>query len=216
MSIIQVEAAGQEVLDRATRMLAGIDGGVDKAVKGAMAKAVSSLRTNSTKAIQERYAISVTNLRTEENVKVRYTYQNGVQAFVTFAGHKIPLHRYDGATPAQPAPDTSEWITAIVAGKWRRVHPGLTASGHQLKSTSPKQFQDAFTARMKSGHVGIFERTGGSTAEGGDAIKELMGSSVPQMLGSPGVTERLVQESMGKFEERLDHEVLRILNGWGR
>ena len=84
MSIIQVEAAGQEVLDRATRMLAGIDGGVDKAVKGAMAKAVSSLRTNSTKAIQERYAISVTNLRTEENVKVRYTYQNGVQAFVIF------------------------------------------------------------------------------------------------------------------------------------
>ena len=216
MSVIQVEAAGQEVLDRATRMLAGIDGGIDKAVKSAMARAVSHLRPNSTKAIRERYAISAANLRAEENVKVRYTYQSGVQAFVTFAGHKIPLHRYDGAAPAQPTPNTSEWVKALVAGKWRRVHPGLTASGHQLKSTSPKQFQDAFTARMKSGHVGIFERTGGSTAEGGDAIKELMGSSVPQMLGSPGVAEQLAHESMEKFEERLDHEVLRILNGWGR
>jgi hypothetical protein len=36
------------------------------------------------------------------------------------------------------------------------------------------------------------------------------------MLGSPGVAEQLAHESMEKFEERLDHEVLRILNGWGR
>ena len=100
MSVIQVEAVGQEVLDRATRMLAGIDGGIDKAVKGAMARAVSHLRTNSTKAIQERYAISAANLRAEENVKVRYAYQSGVQAFVTFAGHKIPYT----ATMAPPPP----------------------------------------------------------------------------------------------------------------
>ncbi|MCI9509560.1 MAG: hypothetical protein HFF10_07445 [Angelakisella sp.] len=216
MSVIQVEAAGQETLDRATRMLAGIDGGIEKAVQGAMSRAVAHLRANSTKAIRERYAISAANLRAEENIRVRYTYQGGVQAFVTFAGYKIPLYRYDGAAPAQPTQDTSEWAMAMVAGKWRRVHPSIAASGHQLKGTPPQQFQDAFTARMKSGHVGIFERTGGSAESGGDAIKELMGSSVPQMLGSPEVSEKLAQESMDKFEERLDHEVLRILNGWGR
>ena len=109
MSVIQVEAAGQEALDQATRMLAGIDGGIDKAVKSAMARAVSHLRTNSTKAIRERYAISPANLRAEENVKVRYTYQSGVQAFVTFAGHKIPLYRYDGAAPPHPTPHNPEW-----------------------------------------------------------------------------------------------------------
>ena len=70
MSVIQVEAAGQEVLDRATRMLAGIDGGIDKAVKSAMARAVSHLRTNSTKAIRERYAISAANLRAEEHFRL--------------------------------------------------------------------------------------------------------------------------------------------------
>ncbi len=43
-----------------------------------------------------------------------------------------------------------------------------------------------------------------------------MGSSVPQMLGNKEVEEKLAHESMEKFEERLDHEVLRILNGWGR
>ena len=41
-----------------------------------------------------------------------------------------------------------------------------------------------------------------------------MGSSVPQMLGSPEVEEKLAREAMEKFEERLDHETLAILNGW--
>ena len=60
-----------------------------------------------------------------------------------------------------------------------------------------------------SGHVGLFERTGGK-----DEIQEIMGSSVPQMLGSPEVEERLARESMEKFEDRLDHEINAFLNGW--
>ena len=91
MSVIQVETAGQESLDRATRMLAGIDDGIERALKSAQSRAVSHLQANASKAIREKYAISAANIRAEENVKVRYTYQNGVQAFVTFAGHKIPL-----------------------------------------------------------------------------------------------------------------------------
>ncbi len=122
MSVIQVEAAGREALDRAARMLAGIDGGVDRAVKSAMARAVSHLRTNSTKAIREKYAISAANIRANENVTVRYTYQSGVQAVVTFAGRKIPLYRYDGAAPAQPTPDTSRTVAVMIKGekKWAR------------------------------------------------------------------------------------------------
>lgn len=216
MSGIQVEAAGKDALDRATKLLAGIDGGIERAIKSAMPRAVSHLRTNSARAIRERYAISTSNLRTEENIKVRYTYQNGVQAFVNFAGHKIPLYRYTGASPAQPTQNTSELLAAMIAGKWRMVHPGVAASGHQLKSTSPQQFQDAFVARMGSGHVGIFERTGGSSSKGGDEIKELMGSSIPQMIGHREVSEKLARESMEKFEDRLEHEVLVILNGWRR
>lgn len=216
MSVIQVEAAGREALDRAARMLAGIDGGVDRAVKSAMARAVSHLRTNSTKAIREKYAISAANIRANENVTVRYTYQSGVQAVVNFAGRKIPLYRYDGAAPAQPTPDTSRTVAVMIKGEKKWVHPGIAARGHQFKGTSPKQYQDIFVARMKSGHVGLFERTGGVTGDESDEIQEKMGSSVPQMLGNKEVEEKLAHKSMEKFEERLDHEVLRILNGWGR
>ncbi len=63
--------------------------------------------------------------------------------------------------------------------------------------------------------MGIFENTGGVTLNGYNQIKEVMGLSVPQMLGKDEVAEKLTKESMQKFVERLDPEILRLLNGWG-
>ena len=214
MSIIQVEATGQETLERMQKLLAGIPGGVEKAGKSAMSRTVSHLRTNSAKAIRERYDIPAANIRASESVSVRYSFQNGIQAAVTFAGRKIPLYRYGGASPAQPSADTGRLVRVMIGGQWRTVHPGVPVRGHQLKSTSPATFQNAFVARMKSGHVGIFKATGGMTSGKSEEIRELMGSSVPQMLGSPDVTESLVEKAVEKFEERLEHEINAILNGW--
>lgn len=214
MSVIEVQTAGQESLDRAEKLLAGIPGGVDKAVKSAMQRAVSHLRTNSVKAIRERYDISAANIRANENVTVRYSYQDGVQAFVNFAGGKIPLFRYGGASPGAPDYDRSKRVPVMIGGKWMLAHPGVPAHGHQRKDTVPALFEHAFVARMASGHVGIFQRNGGKSRSGGDAIEEVMGSSVPTMLGSKDVSEKLANESMEKFEERLEHEILARLNGW--
>lgn len=194
MSMIHIQTAGGDSLARAEKMLSGIPGGMEKAVRSAMARSVSHLRTNSVKAVRERYDIAAADVRANENVTVRYSYHDGVQASILFAGRKIPLHRYGGAAPKYPVPG----------------NPNAPAFGHQLKSTSPERFHNAFVARMPvSGHVGLFERTGGK-----DEIQEIMGSSVPQMLGSPEVEERLARESMEKFEDRLDHEINAFLNGW--
>ncbi len=98
---------------------------------------------------------------------------------------------------------------AMVHGHWRMVHPGVAASGHQLRSTAPERFENDFVAAMNSGHRGIFERNG-------NGIRELMGSSVAQMIGSEEVAQKLAEDASVKFGERLDHEVARILGGYGR
>lgn len=72
--------------------------------------------------------------------------------------------------------------------------------------TLPKEFGHAFAAQV-GGHTGMFEDEGGR-------LKEVMGSSVPQMLGNEEVSEKLGQGAMEKFEERLEHEILARLNGW--
>ena len=209
------EAAGQEAIERAHALLAGIPDGVDKAVKAAMSRTVHRLRSESNKAIQEKYDISDAGIRTEKNVRVSYSYQNGVQATVTFSGRKIPLYRFGGAAPAVPTQDIAAGRKPVmVKGAWTMQYQGVPARGHQFQDTSPTQFMDAFVAQMKSGHIGIFERTGGSTSEGSDAIREIMGSSVAQMVGKPEVAQRITEEAYQTFETELDKAVYRILTGW--
>lgn len=214
------EAAGAAAVERAKALLSGIPDGVNKAVKAAMSRTVQKLRGESNKAIQEKYDISDAGIRSEKNVRVRYSYQNGVQATVTFNGRKIPLYRFGGASPAVPTFQTDRWVKVISNNEMIWVHPGVRASGHQFRGTSPsplshpKRDTEAFVARMKSGHVGIFARTEGETSEKSDEIEELMGSSVAQMVGNQEVTQKLTEGSFRTFETELDKAVYRILNGW--
>ena len=99
------EAAGQAAIERAKTLLAGIPGGVDKAAKAAMSRTVDRLRRDSNQAIREKYDITDEGIRAEKNVRVRYSFQNGVQATVTFSGRKIPLYRFGGAYPKVPTQD---------------------------------------------------------------------------------------------------------------
>lgn len=215
MTII-VDDIGADTIEKMQKLLAGIPGGIDKAVKAALSRAAGHLRTNAAKAVRERYDISSANLRGEKNVTIKYSYGSGVTAYVNFSGNKIPLFRYGGASPSNPTPDTSKGkVPVSINGITRMAYPGVPAAGHQLKSTGATRFDNAFVARMKSGHVGIFERTGAATASGSDQIHELMGSSFPQMLGNQEVADKLTEAAYEKFDERLSHEVLRVMNGWG-
>lgn len=216
MSMIRIEEVGGKSLERAEKLLAGFPGGVDKAVKSAMSRALSHLRANSTKEIRKVFAISTSALRMEENVKTKYTYHPGagISGYVQFSGHKIPLYRYDGTSPVLPTQDTSKTINALINGQWRKTHPGVAAAGHQLKSTSPTRFESDFIATMSNGHTGMFSRTGGVTSTGKDKLEERMGSAVAQMVGNEEVQKALVEETMKKFDERLEHEINVIINGW--
>ncbi len=137
MSVVQVQVMDQGRLGKLQALLAGVPGGAERAARSAAQRAASHLRTNSAKAIREKYDISAANIRSNEKVTVRYTHQQGVQAFVTFAGGKIPLFRYGGASPGAPAYDQSKLVPVMIRGQWRMAHPGLPAHGHQMKETAP-------------------------------------------------------------------------------
>ena len=186
-----------EHLQQVQKLLANIPGGAERAVRNAVTRAASHLRTSASKVVRERYDLPAAAIRQNETVSVRYSYLNGTQAVISFAGHKLPLFRYRGTAPQMPG------VREIVRA-------------HQLTSTAPVPFRSAFITRMRSGHTSIFERTSGKTSANKDEIRQIMGSSVPQMLGSQEVQDKLSAQTAAKLKERLDHEVLRLLNGWGR
>lgn len=232
---VRVTIAGQETLDKAKALLSEIPGGTVRALKSAVRSAERTLRKNSAKDIQGRYDITERNIRTSQNVTVRYSIGNGVQATIRFAGERIPLHRFGGAYPQVPTPDTSERVpvpvpVSVPGGlllKFRFVHHGIPAKGHVLKSTSPTQFETAFVGQMTgqkgNKHIGIFDRTGGVTSNkikgyntiyGVDELREFLGPSVAQMVGNQEVAEKLTREAYESFEKELDDAVYRILTGW--
>ena len=128
----RVAIVSPEVLQEAEQRLAEFPGGMESAMKRAMARATAYLRTQSTREIRKKYDISRKAIRAEQNIKVSYRYFNGVEAKISFRGNKIPLFRYGGASPSQPTVNPDKTVMAIVNGNLRPVHPGIAAAGHQL------------------------------------------------------------------------------------
>lgn len=215
MISVQFSEVGQGSVDRAEMLLAGFPGAFDKALQSAMRRTAQHVRTETGRAVRKRYAITNADLRMDTAARLSYRYApgSGVTAEIKYSGRKIPLYRYEGASPKLPT-YSGDLVVAMVNGQFRHVHPGVAARGHQLRGTSPTTFHDAFVARFKSGHIGIFERTGGVTASGADEIKEIMGSSIPQMVGSDEVLRALSRDAAETFDKRIGHEVDAILNGW--
>ena len=179
-------------------------------MQSAMNRAIAHLRTNNARAIRERYDITAGKVKANQNLFVKYNYRKGaLHVEMRFSGGKFRLVDFGGFSfQGTRYEDTSRWVHVRINGQWKTVHPNVSGKAHQLKMTLPREFGHAFVAQV-GGHTGLFEDRNGK-------LKEVMGSSVPQMLGNENVSEKLGQEAMEKFEERLEHEVLARLNGWIR
>ncbi len=57
-------------LNAAQELLAGVPDGMDRAMKNAMRRAAQNLRSNSVKAIREKYDISAGTIREKSNVNI--------------------------------------------------------------------------------------------------------------------------------------------------
>ena len=208
MSVVELELQDAERLSQAEALLAGIPGAFDKAVRSAMARAVSKMKSESTKALRERYDISAARVRSNQDVRVEYSFHEGASVTVRFMGSKFRLAHFNGSVVGQThLLDTSKWVHVrhYKTGNWITVHPSVSAKGHQLTATAPLPVEHAFPMQV-GGHMGIFANAGGKP-------QEIMGSSVPSMLGHETVSEKLEGPVMDTFLDRLEHELLLRLNG---
>ena len=86
-----------------------------------------------------------------------------------------------------------------------------TVSAAVLAGNGRTPFQDAFIARMQSGHTGMFERDGSKRLP----ISEFMGPSTAQMAGNSIVLADVEEKAQEVINKRVEHEITRILNGYG-
>ena len=186
-----IDDVGDGSIDRVTKMLAGISHGVDKAMGSAIKRAASSGEAYAARVIRDEYHVSASDFKQYTKSKRHIITQGGSTTVdIEFKGFHIPLLKFD-----------------TKFGKDGRVTT-------RVKRTSGKTVLDnAFKATMPSGHIGIFERVSGER----NPIEEKFGPSTPQMMSyNDDISQEIGDKVRETFEERIEHEMNAILNGWRR
>ncbi len=179
----------EESLERVSKLLAGIPGGIYKAVGSALARSASAGKTIAKRAVTKEYTINQSEfLHSTANINhFQKDIAGGISVVFGFRGHVIPLLRFD-----------------------TRVGQDGRVVTHVKRSNAAETLDHAFTATMGK-HNGVYERVGLTRFP----VKELYGPATPQMMYS---NENVVDEMEAKmaevYEQRIEHEITALLNGW--
>lgn len=206
--MIDVEVS-EETTNRLHAILAGIEKAEEKVLKPALARGLSAGKTAFSKQTRETYHVSPSVLSSYSKVgyKSVSVSGSGIIGSIEYSGGVIPLYKFNVA-PKKPT-----------YGK-KAVKASVMRSGGQVV------FDNAFIAQMGSGHIGIFEKKGtwrrstrptetGANTENNEKIKELFGPSVPKMAENAVVLQSVEDRVNEVINQRIDHEIERLLSGNG-
>lgn len=185
-------AITNEQVERVNLILGHVQNGPAKALSGAIRRANTTVRAQAVKSIKGVYAISTQNIRAQTTISMRtQKMDGGIVGTVSFAGYKLPLYRFN-VSPKMPV-------------------QRATVKAAVLNGNGQTPFKDAFIAKMKSGHTGMFQRDTSARTP----ITEFMGPSTAQMAGNSVVIEQVEDAAQATVNKRLEAEISRILNGYG-
>lgn len=183
---IQFNATG---LDRANKILAGLGSGAAiRATYYAGKRAAEKARTEAGRLAASEYTISkgIFMANTNSNRKVSVSGGSGGTSSISisFAGSVLPLLKF----------------------KTRVSKKGGVIT--QVKRGSSATLQHAFAVSQYGGN--IFERIGAARFP----IEGLYGPSTGHMMQNEKVSEEMGTIILDTFNERMEVEINRILNGW--
>ena len=186
--MIEISAAG---IEKYQSILEGMGANGEKALRAALSRGSQTAKAEATRQVKTRYAIKAGEIRSSGRVFFKAPGAGGLIGELKFAGNRIPLYKFD-VNPKTPAGING--FKSIV-------------KGHGRKDTSPAAFENAFVAKMKSGHIGVFERETDKALP----IRQIMGLSVPEMVGAQETREPVLEKAAETIEKRLEHEIARII-----
>lgn len=157
------------------------------ALSRALNRAVSKAKTSASKKIREQYIVKAKDINS--TLKITKASRGNLRAVVMSRGYRIPLIKFK-VNPSSPRPRNPPKVLKVA-----------------VKKGSLKELVGAFVANINGDKV--FRRTSSSRLP----IEQLFGPAIPQMLGVASTREYVENEADNSFEQRLDHEIKRIMEG---
>lgn len=191
--MIEVDARG---IEQAQELLKDIPGATKKAVSTALRKSLRNAKKEAVKKVRERYTIRKAGY-VSRTIKMKVENMTGI------------------LSSKGPVNDLSYFKTNPKTVPKRRPPKGKYLYSQVVKGQGGT-IAHAFLAKMKSGHVGVFQRAGHGASNASLPISKLAGPSTPQMLGSPSVTEFVAKKMLERMDKNLEHEIDAFLKGYRR
>lgn len=189
MSIIRIDEVGGKGLDRVNKILAGVPGGAFKATSAALKRAGETAKTKAGQFAAAEYTISKGDFMHNVSEKTRVGGSSGGVASlqISFAGSVLPLLTFNTK---------------------------FSKDGHvqtQVKRNGgAATLEHAFVASI-FGQTAVFERVGSPRFP----VEQKFGPSTGHMMQNEQVIENMEKTILETYETRIEHEILRVLNGWG-
>lgn len=191
--MVEVDARG---IEQAQELLKDIPGSSKKAVSTALRKSLRNAKKEAVKKVRERYTIRKAGY-VSRTIKMKVENMTGI------------------LSSKGPVNDLSYFKTNPKTVPKRRPPKGKYLYSQVVKGQGGT-IAHAFLAKMKSGHVGVFQRAGHGASNASLPISKLSGPSTPQMLGSPSVTEFIAKKMLERMDKNLEHEIDAFLKGYRR
>lgn len=185
------EAGAGRALERAEKLLYAFPGGVQRVAERSLKRAFSKSRTAASREVGRQYLLKASDFDRYNKTNGRIIRAgNEISLEINYSGQHIPIIRFDARTSSSGA-----------------------VRAHVKRDTSAKDFEHAFRMGLSSGHMGVFERRGRTRLP----IDEIKGPSAPQMMNAnPTLAPKIGEQLSKAFEERIEHEILAIMNGWAK
>lgn len=189
--MVDIEVS-QETTNRLHAILSGLGKADEKVLKPAMQRGLTAGRAAFSKQIKSTYYVSTSVFTKYSHIGYKKVEMrsDGLIGSIEYAGTVIPLIKFN-ATPQKATYGKSPVKAAVKNGE------------------SQVELQNAFTAQMPNGHIGIYERKNDSSYP----IKQLYGPSVPRMAENAVVLKTVEDRVNEVINNRMEHEIDRILNG---
>lgn len=178
----------QETIDKISTLLSDVPKGTERALYNAANRAIAKARTEAFKGVTKEYKITKKVISEYTRDSIRNATSSDLCATLIFAGQQIPLYKYSLTKPKYP-------------GK------GKVFAGQKTAVALEHAFRNQISAKKE----GIFERVGKSRLP----IEQVMGSSMRSMVSNSVVMDQVYKEAQETFDTRLEHEVERLLAGYG-
>ena len=186
---IRVDNVGSENIDRINKILAGIPGGAFKVTYAALKRAGDTAKTKAGQFAAAEYTINKGTFMRNVTEKVRTEGGSGGVASmsVSFAGTVLPLLEFS-----------------------TRYSRGGQLTTQVKRNGGAATLQHAFAEKV-FGPIAVFERVGAPRFP----VEQKFGPSTGHMMQNENVVEKMDETIRDTFDKRVEHEILRVLNGWG-